>query len=287
MINQISKKNWINSTKLILLFSLLFPILSISALQYGLSTKREGNEPINNLQIFGERCSGTNFLHSLLWNNLEGVLKNVDEPHWYDYGWKHFPLWLNVPFENNPKNSPLNSYYFNDSDNHLFIVIFRDPYDWVRSIYQRPHHTFSSMQGISFSEFVRIPWAGAEKIDLNPLTDSFFENVLALRTARVFNMLLIKERVKNIYFVRYETVRDHPQDFLKEISEIYDIPISSIFYPVMTYKGDLNNGPFNKSTYFNISQNDLEFINSQLDEAIERSIGYDLIPDAELIDKRN
>src|SRR5262245_48594429 len=46
------------------------------------------------VQIFGERCSGTNFLEKLLKNNcpeLEITRKK--------YGDKHFPCWFGFPFD--------------------------------------------------------------------------------------------------------------------------------------------------------------------------------------------
>ncbi len=279
---KIPKKNMQNGLYILLM---LFPILSLSALQYGIDAKCEMTESINDLQIYGERCSGTNYLHNLLWNNIDESLKTEDPSQWYKYGWKHFPLWLHVPFEKNPPYSSFTSYTFENSDRHLFIVIFRDPYDWVRSIYLQPHHTYQRMNGIPFSEFITVPWAGYFAIDHNPITRDYFDNVLVLRHARIVNMLLIKERVKNIYYIRYETLRDYPEEVLKEISEIFGIPMAPDFQPVITYKGHENAKIFTKSKYFDITQNDLEFINSQLDESLENALGFRIFHDVQEINE--
>lgn len=67
--------------------------------------------------IYGERCSGTNYLEELL-------LLNFDVEIVWDYGWKHF-------------------FGFNDltnSDDTLFIGIIRNLEDWVNSLYREKHH---------------------------------------------------------------------------------------------------------------------------------------------------
>jgi len=67
--------------------------------------------------IYGERCSGTNYLEELLLLNF-----NV-EINW-DYGWKHF-------------------FGFNDlsdSEHVLFIGIVRNLEDWLNSFYREKHH---------------------------------------------------------------------------------------------------------------------------------------------------
>lgn len=264
---------------------LLFPAFLLSGhLQYGLDAKRESCESINRFQIFGERCSGTNFLHCLLLENVDENLK-FDSPNWYEYGWKHFPLWITVPFENNPRESLLKNYNFEDSEKHLFIVIFRDPYDWIRSLHREPHHARASMLRKPLNVFITIPWDSQVPLDRNPLTGGNFESVLALRTARIINMLLIKEKVKNIYFVRYETVRDYPREVINEISELFDIPFKPDFTPIGSYKGKKYH-PFVKSRYLDLSQEEVNLINSQLDEVTENAIGYQIIPIAEDVNRR-
>ena len=68
--------------------------------------------------IYGERCSGTNYLEELLKLNFEIELV-------WDYGWKHF-------------------FGFNDlskgSDDVLFVGIIRNLHDWLNALYRDPHH---------------------------------------------------------------------------------------------------------------------------------------------------
>ncbi|AYV85711.1 MAG: hypothetical protein Satyrvirus33_1, partial [Satyrvirus sp.] len=72
---------------------------------------------ISKFTIFGERCSGTNFLE-------KAILTNFDIDITWEYGLKHF-------------------FGFNDyknSDDVLFIGIVRDPYKWINSLYKTPHY---------------------------------------------------------------------------------------------------------------------------------------------------
>ena len=66
--------------------------------------------------IYGERCSGTNY--------LEQIIKlNFDIEVTWKYRWKHF-FGL---------DDLLNS------DDTLFICIIRDPFTWVNSFYKNQH----------------------------------------------------------------------------------------------------------------------------------------------------
>ena len=72
---------------------------------------------IKNVKIYGERCSGTNYLEKLL-------LLNFDINIVLTYGWKHF-------------------FGFNDlsnTDDILFIGIVRNLPDWVNSLYRERYH---------------------------------------------------------------------------------------------------------------------------------------------------
>ena len=55
---------------------------------------------INNITIYGERCSGTNYLEQLIINNFNCSVT-------YNYGWKHF----------------FGMHSLDDSDDTLFICI--------------------------------------------------------------------------------------------------------------------------------------------------------------------
>ena len=102
---------------------------------------------IKKFTIFGERNSGTNYLLSTLQQML--YINFTSE-----YGFKHWYIKDVTPRgENNTTtdNECLKS--INDSDDTLFIVIVRNVYDWVGSMYKIPYH-IKNIKGDSIFEFV-------------------------------------------------------------------------------------------------------------------------------------
>jgi hypothetical protein len=72
--------------------------------------------------IYGERCSGTNYLEELLKSNFD------IEVVW-DYGWKHF----------------FGFHDLKNSDDVLFLGIIRNLHDWINSLCRDPHHLSSHL----------------------------------------------------------------------------------------------------------------------------------------------
>ncbi len=243
------------------------------------------NFAISGFKIFGERHSGTNFIEFLVKGNL---LNNGNETLEYDnwaYGHKHYPCWFELPL--NFFHGPNRNYNFEGSEHVLFLVIYRNPYAWLRGMQEGPFD--SCLFNIEFSQFIRTPWeldplnyfANIEMqknpwVDRNPQSGELFENVMKLRSAKIRTMQQIKDRVENIYYINYETLRDFPEQVLQEIANLFQLKRTPIFNPVLYNKGDPNLGIFTPR-YLPISPDDMQFINEQLDREIERSIGYELV----------
>lgn len=273
---------------ILVLFSLFFST-QLFSLQYGIYAKSENSKQIKKLFVISERCSGSNYINCLVLQNFEVKDERL--------GQKHFPPWYDLPEMMYRGNSQY--YTFAGTEDFLFIIIFRNPYDWVRSIHQKPFHAHSSLVDVPFSKFIRTPWklsphnkTAQEQhtlnhlVDRNPVTGSPFDNVLKLRTAKIKNMLQILDRAPNVYYINYETVRDHPQEVLQEIKSLFRIAAKPSYVPVTKYKGKENKEEFKPKVYKSISQKDLDYINSQLDPLIEAQIGYSLIGDVTQMGKK-
>lgn len=145
---------------------------------------------IKKFTIYGERCSGTNYLEQL-------ILKNFDVEITWEYGWKH---WMGFNECNN-------------SDDCLFIGIIRHPLKWLESLYEHKHHfkteftrnkkrfLYSEVHSYDFKKNnIEIK----EDYDLNNKKKPY-KNIISLRNTK--NIFLIKEMpnlVKNYIFIRYE-----------------------------------------------------------------------------------
>src|SRR5947207_1003126 len=91
---------------------------------------------IQTIQIYGERCSGTNYLEHLLKNNLKSVSIT------WKLGWKHW-------FHGNGVE---------DASQTLFFIIHRNPFDWLKSLHAQPFHSAPDLKSIDFSTFIRKEW---------------------------------------------------------------------------------------------------------------------------------
>ena len=137
--------------------------------------------------IYGERCSGTNYLEALLTTNYD-----VDV-HW-KYGWKHFFGFHNLT----------------NSDDTLFIGIIRNPYDWINSMYRDKHHipneNISCIDSFLNNEFYSIASDGSEIIrDRNIYTKERYKNIFEMR--HIKNKFLIEDMpllVKNYLLITHE-----------------------------------------------------------------------------------
>ncbi len=248
---------------------------------YGSGTVKPGTAiclPIAKAQLFGERCSGTSFFRILFDENAH--FKTTDY-----YGHKHFPCWFDYPYDEVFYQRPIHEYTLEGSDDCLFLVIFRNPYDWLRSFHEKPFCGTASMYNLSFSQFIRSPWLAGDDptcstpLDTNPTDKKPFKNLIYLRTAKIKNMLKIQDLVKNAYFINYETLKEHPKEVLQEIHEIFGIQFKEDFTsPTCHFRGSqCLPTDFKESQYNPISIEDLKFINETLDEEIENSIGYTLV----------
>ena len=152
---------------------------------------------IKNFTIFGERCSGTNFLE-------KSIIENFEIDITWKYGWKHFFGHHN--FTND-----------NEEDETLFICIIRDPIDWINSLLIDKHHmpkenikdintflfnTFYSVKNIDTNEEILE--------DRNMITKQRYKNIFELRKVKNdFLIIKLPKLVKNYVIIKYEDLRDN------------------------------------------------------------------------------
>ena len=150
--------------------------------------------------IYGERCSGTNYLEALL-------TTNYDVDVCWKYGWKHFFGFHNL------KNS----------DDTLFIGIIRNPYDWINSLYRDKYHlpaiNTSSVDSFLNNEFYSIMDDGGEMMrDRNIYTKERYKNIFDMRHTK--NQFLIEDMpklVKNYLLITHEALLN---DFTNTMNKI-------------------------------------------------------------------
>ena len=195
---------------------------------------------IDRLKVCGERCSGTNYLFYLLHANFP----SLSQTDLLEFGHKHFMWWFGTSLDETKLNKlkyTQRAVYLNGSQNCLFVVVIREPYDWLRSFYLTPHFVHNDLLKHSFFHFISSQWkltplyesydGHYDEIDnYNPWTGQPFSNILELRKHKIQNYLALGSLVKHYIIVRYEDVRDHPEGFIHYVSSLCGLVKTSRVY---------------------------------------------------------
>jgi hypothetical protein len=213
--------------------------------------------------IKGERCSGTNYLQKLIEINL-GV------PYKDDIGWKHG--WCG---------------YFNKNEkllkSFLTIIIFRNPFDWLRSLYLIPHHIKGTKDSIwedpkpTFSEFIRSESIETIEIEHSLLLSRhpFYltnpKNILELRKWKIEYFLNLKNVLPHTYYLKYEDLNQDPEKIITEINNKY-FNIDFEFKNWTRYKTE--DEKYVPKKYFDISEDDYSYLVENIDWELESKIDY-------------
>lgn len=219
--------------------------------------------------IFSLRCSGSNYLESLIFTNFY-----LKPQH---HIWKH-RLILPTDFEG-----------VNTSE-ILYIFLYRNASDWIRSFYNSPYHVPDELLNQGIGHFMRHEWwcwydelGGFSPInpkyhqelihERNPDTGERFSNVLQMRNRKLQSYLEASQKLPNVYFINYDYLKNNFEEVLKDISEKFHLPLKhNPPKNISTRNGFVTNQTFVPKTYSELEEEDQEFMNSQIDEEIEKSI---------------
>lgn len=167
--------------------------------------------------IYGERCSGTNYLEEL-------IKLNFDVEITWNYGWKHF-------------------FGFNDltnSEDVLFIGIIRNLEDWINSLYREKHHLTKNLtqnfDTFLTNEFYSINPDGSEMLnDRNIETNERYKNIFELRLVK--NKFLINKMpklVKNYCLITYDDLIYNFKNTMDKLTNSGLTIKNNINYPLNT-----------------------------------------------------
>ena len=221
---------------------------------------------ITNFTIFGERCSGTNYLAYLIQENFQNY-----EITW-EYGWKHY--------------FGFNEEKLKSSDHTLFICIVRNPVDWLNSLYRNPWHICEEIRGnvdkflndefYSYNDDASGPRDGTEIMqDRNMYTGERYKDVFELRHTKLKYMIEdLPNKVKNYIFIKHEDLIEDFENTMDRIKNTGLIVKPNIQFPINTnnYKG-LKNQIFKKSENKDIPS-ELVLNSGKLTTHYEKLLGY-------------
>lgn len=214
---------------------------------------------IQNIQIYGERCSGTNYLENLLTINFEVSIK-------WNYGHKHFFGFTDL------KNS----------DDTLFVCIIRNPFTWINSLFQKPWHLQNELLkknnflNKSFWSYTNnLKTSNQEEIltDRNIYTNEKYKNIFEARKIKTkFLLNDLPTKVKNYIFIKYEDLLNNFEETMNKLKD-KELKIKSNKFPENTdqYKKENKKYVENKTIIFTEKEilNNIDF-----DIELEKSLGY-------------
>lgn len=234
----------------------------------GLRILQRGRERVRFVQIYGQRCSGTNVLARLLEHNLGAGLFAER------YGFKHWFVPDQVLF----------------GPDVLVVVIARDAFDWLRSLHRQPWHVHPDTKALDFSRFIRAEWhsvwdhhvGGIDEHhplqnremlhERDPVTGLRFASPLAKRRAKLAHWAGLETRAPNLALLSYETLRRQPEAVIAALAEATRLPAARPFRPVDTYKGQ-EIRPFLPIRYDPLTSLDRDWIEAQIDADVEALYG--------------
>lgn len=244
-------------------------LLSPDFARTGLMVQRASTLPTR-FQVLGERSSGTNFVKRLLGRN--SPLKPTEA-----LGWKHgFAPALAIPAD------------------LAVICVIRNAADWALSMHAKPWHTVPELQRLAFSDFIRAPWQtvidrpryfdGAAGMvgrplmqDRDPVTGTIYDNLFALRRAKLASLLGYLNRDCTCVVLRMEEIQAGPQrridDLLTALAQpSRDAPFRSVAKRLGSkFKPAVKQRP---ETPGRISAGDLAYLRAHLDRDEEARLGY-------------
>ena len=207
--------------------------------------------------IYGERCSGTNYLENLILYNF-----NIDIT--WNYGWKHFFGFYN--FSNTE-----------EEDNTLFIGIIRNPITWIDSFFNNQHHINPFIDDINtfLTKEIKSTNDDNEIIeDRNYVNGKRYKNIFELRFYKNYYLInIMPQKVKNYILIKYEDLSSFTIRTLTNIETKFNLKrklpeIKNIKY----YKSEKNKEYI--KIKINLSKIIIIFIMKHINKIQEKKLGY-------------
>lgn len=234
----------------------------------GVYCRRVSDAPIEDVFVYGERSSGTNVTKRVLLDAC-GLRLNRS------YGWKH--------------GTPS---FLASSSRTLFVVSFRDALDWCVSMYAKPYHMADGLKSLDFDAFIRSPWLsvmdaprphGLKEVHRNQVLQQDrhviegrpYRTIFEMRSVKLHCWLGLINRDVNCALVRHEAFLNDMPGVLGRVAQAFDVQQDPVIGPDYIFKNRPKVAERRAHATDRLAAN-VDYILSQLDPELERSIGYDI-----------
>lgn len=177
---------------------------------------KRGDTPVELIQIYGERNSGTTYLCALLQDNLKdpanllGLLPSEKTPKGFrTFGYKH---WFVDPDKLADPGQAAT----------LFVVIYRNPYTWLKAMMDRPYALEQSLTGKSVKDLPTIKLVGRNKgretsNEFDPATGKRL-TIFELRQKKIESFDAVAAMVDNAAYINLEELLDDPPAVMRRLA---------------------------------------------------------------------
>ncbi len=241
------------------------------------------------LKIYGERNTGTTYLQALIQQNLHATpLRGTAPRRWRRLArGREWPidLYFRLTFPRNlgwkhrmaPTQDQLARIRIPLDQLH-FLIIVKNPYAWLLSLYRRPYHYQGALT--DFDTFLTSPWPTVGR-EHHPEP---FPNPMALWNAKYASYLrLLTQHSGQV--LRYEDLLADPQETLTQVADTLGIRQQPQFQNIHTsVKGDDHQRFEDYQRYYleeawrqALTPAQLATINRHLDFSLMQTLGYEPI----------
>ena len=201
---------------------------------------------INKVVIYGERCSGTNYLQNLLLDNFNNfILSNpTDMSKNSKYGHKHFFGYKDLKNE--------------DTNDVLFIGIIRNLPDWINSLYRAKYHFPRVLLKASFNSYLKNIMYSVNNTEImedrnteimedrNMETGYRYKNIFELRHIKNKYLVdIMPTLVKNYCLITYDNLITNFEDVMNQFKKYLQVK-NNIQFPVNVYSSNFGRSIFKK-----------------------------------------
>ena len=217
------------------------------------------NKYKNTIKIYGERNSGNNYLIKLLDSNIINLNPSVWLMHTEGrFSWTH-----GIPIPCDEANElKLN-----------FIILVKNPYSWLLSLYRNPHKTRrlrNQIRSKPFITFLKAPF-------------DFSTNPIQLYNQRIRYYLTFDKFVNKCIIIKFEDLIRIPMNCIDLVATKFNLQRHENFVNFsrrISSGGNMLNIEFNKDFYLQrkwkskLNSEQILFINRQLDWELVNKLGY-------------
>lgn len=179
----------------------------------------------------------------------------------------------------------------------LFVVSLRDAFDWCVSMYAKPYHATEEVRSYDFDTFIRTSWLSVMNApaphgleprlyknqvlqpDRHIIEGRPYRTVFEMRTVKMRSWLGLLNRGVNIAIIRHEVFQRDPQGYASRIATEFGLTEKR---PFKTPDYIFERRPATETRRAHAIDrlpHNIEYIRTQLDHALETSVGYAVQPD--------